>query len=104
MTLLLRWLAVILYNSQIADYLERFHHYRHHGDQRYFSAATRNTAEMEGMLAAYSGLQVIANPPQISRWIWLCSRLIANYGRAGINHHNIDIYEENWLTGEHHET
>ncbi|WP_157823181.1 lipase family protein [Psychromonas sp. MB-3u-54] len=94
MTLLLRWLPVIPYNSQIADYLERFRHYRHYGDLRYLSAATRNTAEADGMLAAYPGLQVIANPPQVSRWIWLCRRLIATYGRAGINDHNINIYVE----------
>ncbi|ABM03668.1 lipase, class 3 [Psychromonas ingrahamii 37] len=93
-TLLLRWLPIIPYNNQVADYLERFRHYRHYGDLRYLTDATRSTPEGEGMLAAYPGLQVIANPCQLSRWIWLCSRLIATYGRAGINDHSIDIYVE----------
>lgn len=93
-TLLLRWLPVIPYNNKIADYLERFRHYRHYGDLRYLTAATRKTPETENAPATYPGLQVIANPPQLSRWAWLYRRLFATLGRAGINDHSIDTYVE----------
>jgi triacylglycerol lipase len=96
MTLLLRWLAVIPYNSQIADYLERFHHYRNY-------AATRNTAETEGMLAAYPGLQVIANPPQISRWIWLCKGSLQPMDVQELMTITSTFTRKNWLTGEYNE-
>jgi len=92
--LLLRWLPVLPYNSEIADFLEKFRHYRHCGDLRYLTAARRNAPEKEGIPAAFPGLQLIANPPQLSRWIWLCGRLFKTLGRAGISDHSITIYVE----------
>ena len=93
-TLLLRWLPIIPYNREIANFLERFRHYRHSGDLRYLTAATRKAPEGQGMPATYPGLQVIANPPQVSRWLWLFRRLVATVGRAGLDDHSIDTYVE----------
>ena len=94
LTLLIRWLPAIPYHTQIADFLDRFRHYRHYGDLRYLTAATRQEPEQENALAEFPGLQVIANPPQFSRWVWLYRRLLATRGRAGIGDHSVDTYVE----------
>ena len=96
LTLLLRWLPVIPYNTKIADFLEKFRHARHYGDLRYLTAANKSAVDLDGggTIAEYPGLEVIANPPQLSRWIWLYRRLIATMGRAGFQDHSIDIYVE----------
>jgi len=94
LTLLFRWLPVIPYSRQIADFLDKFRHYRHYGDLRYLTNATRKAPEPDNAPATYPGLQVLANPPQLSRWVWLYRRLLLTLGRAGINDHSIDIYVE----------
>ncbi len=94
LTLFFRWVPAIPYHNKIADYLERFRSYRHYGDLRYLSAATRTVTDGENSPPQYPGLQVIANPPQLSRWVWLYQRLIATMGRAGISDHGIENYVE----------
>lgn len=94
LTLLLRWLPVIPYNRAIADYLERFRPYRHYGDMRYLTATLRQETQTAGLAADYPGLQLFANPPQFSRWIWLYRRLVATLGRAGLEDHRIQYYVE----------
>ena len=99
LTLLIRWLPVIPYHQKIAAFLDKFRRYRHCGDLRYLSAGKRKESETEGDLPVYSNLQVISNPPQLSRWFWLYRRLIAHGFRAGIADHNIATYVEklaNW--------
>ena len=98
-TLLIRWLPVIPYHQKIAGFLDNFRHYRHCGDLRYLSATTRKVPEIEGELATYPKLELISNPPQLSRWFWLLRRLIANGFQAGIADHDIATYVEklaNW--------
>lgn len=90
--LFLSWLP-IPYLSQLAEYVNRFRRYRHFGDLRYLTAVTRNV-QAEGMPAKYPGLQVIANPPQLNRWIKLFRRLVDTWGHAGIKDHSIDTYVE----------
>ena len=94
LTLLVRWLPVIPYNENIAGFLEKFRHYRHYGDLRYLSAADRTAPAKDGEPATYPGLNVISNPPQISRWVWLYRRLLATGFRAGIGDHSITLYVE----------
>ena len=99
LTLLIRWLPVIPYHQKIAGFLDKFRHYRHCGDLRYLSAGKRKESETEGGLPVYSNLQVISNPPQLSRWFWLYRRLFANGFQVGIADHNIATYIEklaNW--------
>lgn len=93
-TLLLRWLPIIPYHRKIADFLEQFRDYRHYGDLRYLTASTRNTPDSDEFPATYPDLQVIPNPPQLSRWFWLYHRLITTLGRAGIADHSIETYVE----------
>ena len=94
LTLLVMWLPIIPYYRQIAEFLERFRHFRHYGDLRYLTDASRKAPEREGEPATYPNLQVIANPPQLSRWVWLCRRLITTGFSAGINDHSIETYVE----------
>jgi triacylglycerol lipase len=94
LTLLVRWLPVIPYHRQIADFLERFRHYRHYGDLRYLTAATRVAPDTKGNPPAYDNLHLLANPAQISRWVWLCQRVIANGFSVAIKDHSIDTYVE----------
>ena len=93
LTLLLRWLPVIPYSQKMAGFLDKYRHYRHHGDLRYLTAATR-TAPEAGAPATYPGLEVIASPAQSSRWFWCFKRWVASGGRAAINDHNVAIYVE----------
>lgn len=94
LTLFLRWLPVVPYARQIADYLEQFRHYRHYGDLRYLTDAMRHEPEQLGLPATYPGLQVLANPSQVLRWFWLYRRQLATFWRSGITDHSIDIYVE----------
>jgi len=89
LTLLLRWLPIIPFNQHIARFFEIFRHYRHFGDMRYLSAAD---AVIENGQPQYPSLQVLSNPSQILRWIWLSRRWIATLGKAAIADHNMDIY------------
>ncbi len=93
LTLLLRWLPVIPHNQKMAGFLDKYRHYRHHGDLRYLTAAIRKEPE-EGHPATYPGLKVIANPAQLSRWFWCCKRWVASRGRAAINDHSVATYVE----------
>ncbi|MGV0035941.1 MAG: lipase family protein [Candidatus Azotimanducaceae bacterium WSBS_2022_MAG_OTU7] len=93
LTLLLRWLPVIPYNQKMAGFLDKYRHYRHHGDLRYLTAATRKAPEA-GDPATYPGLEVIANPAQLSRWFWCFKRWVASGGRAAINDHSVATYME----------
>lgn len=94
LTLLLRWLPIIPYNVKIAEFLERFRHYRHYGDQRYMTGATRKEPQQKDIPATYPGMQLLANPSQWSRWVWLYRRLVATMGSAGLHDHSIDTYVE----------
>ena len=94
LTLLLRWLPMVPYNAQIADFLEKFRHARHFGDLRYLTAAPRTESDDNDVLPTFTGLELISNPPQLSRWFWLYRRLIATRGRAGATDHSIETYVE----------
>lgn len=93
LTLLFRWLPIIPYHNKIADFLDKFRHARHYGDLRYLSGAKRVPPENDDELATYPGLKVISNPPQLSRWVWMYSRILTNW-KAGFQDHGIENYVE----------
>lgn len=94
LTLLVRWLSFLPYRDQIAGFLDKYRHYRHHGDLRYLTAAVRKEKNGDQTFPHYPRLKVIPNPPQISRWGWLIRRWIATRGKAAISDHSIEIYVE----------
>lgn len=91
LTVLLRWLVVVPYAENIADFLERFRGYRHYGDQRYLSASPE-TVDDTASHTTFPSLIVRANPPQLLRWFWLCRRWFATFGKAAVLDHSIDVY------------
>ena len=94
LSLLVRWLSILPYREQIAGFLDKYRHYRHHGDLRYLTAAVRKEKEGVPTFPHYPRLKVIPNPPQISRWGWLARRWLATRGRAAVGDHSIDVYVE----------
>jgi triacylglycerol lipase len=93
-TLVLRWIPAIPYNRKIADFLEKFRHYRHYGDLRYMTAGKRIEPPNDKEHVKFDGLQVIPNPAQFSRWFWLWGRLLETRGRAAVADHSIATYVE----------
>ena len=94
LSLLVRWLSVLPYREQIADFLDKYRHYRHHGDLRYLTAAIRKEEKDDPTFPHYPRLKVIPNPPQLSRWGWVIRRWLATRGKAAVSDHSIDIYVE----------
>ncbi|MDV7339092.1 lipase family protein [Terasakiella sp. A23] len=88
-TTFLRAIPFIPYMDKLAVLLEKFRGYRHYGDLRYLSAAESVGTEEE---PEFRNLLVLANPPQISRWYWIWTRLMATGGAAAASDHSIAHY------------
>ncbi len=91
-TTVLNAIPFIPYMDKVADFLEKFRGYRHYGDLRYLTAA-ETKLDKEGK-PNFNNLLVLANPPQISRWYWIATRLIKTKGLAAVRDHSIDHYEQ----------
>lgn len=91
--LILQFLPVSTWRNYLLAFLEKyFSMFRHCGDMRYLThAAPVSSADKPQSLPQYPELRVLANPSQLSRFIWHVQRVMSNW-KAGFEDHSIEHY------------